>query len=162
MRRSATIWGRFAAFCNDLGAFCSVLQRFGVVLWRSASIGGRFAVFCVNLETFCCVLKHPAPPAVRSRSISPVRGPSIAAPSFCMNFGVVLRSSATIWGLFCGVLQRFGGCRTPQKRAQIVEVRLRRLSFQPSGVLRSFCNALAPFCAVLQRFGVVFAAFCFN
>ena len=101
-------------------------------------IGGRFSVFCVNLGSFCCILRHPAPPAVRSRSISPVRGPSIAAPSFCI-----------ILGSFCAGLQRFGGCRTPQKRPQIVEVRLRRLSFQPSGVLRSFCNALAPFCAVV-------------
>ena len=30
MLRSALIWGRFAAFCNDLGSFCGVLQRFGV------------------------------------------------------------------------------------------------------------------------------------
>ncbi len=49
MLRSALIWGRFAAFCIDLGPFCSVLHEFGVVLRRSALIGGRFAALCLNL-----------------------------------------------------------------------------------------------------------------
>ena len=30
MRRTATIWGRFAAFCNDVGSLCCVLHEVGV------------------------------------------------------------------------------------------------------------------------------------
>ena len=58
LRRSATIYGRFAAFCNDLGSFCCVLQRFGFVLLRSATIWVRFAAFCNDLGSFCAVLQR--------------------------------------------------------------------------------------------------------
>ena len=49
MLRSATIWGRFATFFNDLEPFCSLLQRFGAVLLRSATVWCRFAMFCSDL-----------------------------------------------------------------------------------------------------------------
>ena len=51
LRSPATMWGRFAPFCNDLGSFCAVLQRCGVVLRRSAAIWCRFALFCNDLVT---------------------------------------------------------------------------------------------------------------
>ena len=75
------IWGRFAASCIDLGLFCCVLQRFGVVLLRSAMIWGSFLAFCSDLVQFFCVLQR--------------FGGSFAA--FCSDFGS-----------FCCVLQRFG------------------------------------------------------
>ena len=44
--RSATMWGPFAAFYNDVKAFCCVVQRCGVVLGRSATMWCRFAPSC--------------------------------------------------------------------------------------------------------------------
>ena len=56
LRSAALIWTRFAAFCLDLGPFCSVLPRFGAVFLRSALIGCRFSPFCRDLVPFCFVL----------------------------------------------------------------------------------------------------------
>ena len=81
LQRSATVWGsiccilegfggRFAVFCIDLGSFCCVPHRSGVVLLRSASIWG----------SFCCVLQRSG-------------GRFVA---FCVDLGILLLRSATV------------------------------------------------------------------
>ena len=157
MLRSALIGGRFAAFGINLGSFCGVLQRFGVVLRRSAMIWGRFAAFCINWGSFCGVLREFGVVLLRSQASCPSCRPLPQHQPCPRAFHCGPELLHGFWGRCAQVCNDWG-----VTDLQLVEVRLRRVSFQPSCVLLSFCNALAPFCAVLLRFGVVFAAFCLN
>jgi len=107
-RECATMWGPFAAFYNDVKAFCCVVQRCGVVLGRSATMWCRFAPSCNDVVLI--FQRRSSFSRVGPHSLENERAALIwcrfaafcnDVVSFCgvlQRCGVLLRRSALIWG----------------------------------------------------------------
>ena len=102
------LWGSFAAFYNDVKAFCCVVQRCGVVLGRSATMWCRFAPSCNDVVLI--LQRRSSFSRVGPHSLENERAALIwcrfaafcnDVVSFCgvlQRCGILLRRSALIWG----------------------------------------------------------------
>ena len=142
LRSSATIWGRFAAFCINLGSFGGVLREFGVVLLRSQASGpscrplpqhqpcprafhcgpellhefwGRFAQVCNDLGV--AERRKNDPKSLRCDSVGCPSSP----PAFCGR-------SATLWRRFAPFCNDLGSFLL---RSALIWVRQMRILKDP-------------------------------